>query len=184
MDHVYPNTQNRWKLRTNAKSPFLSSSSSCKTLFSFLFFFNFWFPFLLESSRRSSNNHRNCQRNSITHLKTKTKTNPKTGNTFGYQTFLCTNLRFCFVFFSWVCKFGNLDDDLRMMGAAKISYFFRFIVVDVIEPIPPANSKSSSSKKSHIWWAEWTSSTHQCTNVDGWCTHGCTFFIHPLSLKP
>jgi hypothetical protein len=25
---------------------------------------------------------------------------------------------------------------------------------------------------------EWTN-THQCTNVDGWCTHGCTFFIPP-----
>jgi hypothetical protein len=24
--------------------------------------------------------------------------------------------------------------------------------------------------------AEWTS-THQCTNLDGWCTNGCTFFF-------
>jgi hypothetical protein len=21
--------------------------------------------------------------------------------------------------------------------------------------------------------------THQCTNVDGWCFHGCTFFVPP-----
>jgi len=25
-------------------------------------------------------------------------------------------------------------------------------------------------------WPEWTR-THQCTNVDGWCTDGCTFFV-------
>ncbi len=34
----------------------------------------------------------------------------------------------------------------------------------------------------HKWcanfWPEWTS-THQCTNVDGWCTDGCTFFVPP-----
>jgi hypothetical protein len=27
-------------------------------------------------------------------------------------------------------------------------------------------------------WPQWTS-THQCTNVDGWCTDGCTFFVTP-----
>jgi hypothetical protein len=25
---------------------------------------------------------------------------------------------------------------------------------------------------------EWTN-THQCTNMDGWCIHGCTFFVTP-----
>ncbi len=77
--------------------------SSCKTLFCFfllkLFLGFFCFPFLLESSRRSSNNHRNCQRNSITHLQ---KNNWK----YIWVTFLCTDLRFCFVFFFGFANLG------------------------------------------------------------------------------
>jgi hypothetical protein len=30
----------------------------------------------------------------------------------------------------------------------------------------------------YFFGPEW-SSTHQCTNVDGWCTDGCTFFVPP-----
>jgi hypothetical protein len=46
----------------------------------------------------------------------------------------------------------------------------------------PIHGKSSNAYFCSLvaWFRgpQW-SSTHQCTNVDGWCTDGCTFFVPP-----